>query len=85
MNKLKLNVDALRVESFGTDGAEAVRGTVGGHNEPAFTASCDGSCVNTCVSCVNTCLNTCQNSCNGSCVSCWDTCDYCTHPGHGNC
>jgi hypothetical protein len=85
MMKLKLDLTELRVESFGTDRAQPARGTVAGQNAPAYTESCDGSCVNTCVSCVNTCLNTCQNSCWGSCLSCYDTCDHCTHPGHGNC
>ena len=85
MGKLKLDLAALRVESFDTHEAGAARGTVAGHNEPPLTASCGGSCVNTCVSCVNTCLNTCQNSCLGSCLSCYDTCDHCTHPGHGAC
>jgi hypothetical protein len=81
MKKLRLELDELTVESFGTQREEDVRGTVAGQNEPAYTQSCDGSCVNTCASCVNTCLNTCQASCaETNCNSCAYTCEYrCTH------
>jgi hypothetical protein len=84
MKKLRLVLDDLSVESFGTHQDEDVRGTVAGLNVPAtppYTASCDGSCANTCVSCVNTCLNTCQNSCYAydTCMTC-HTCEFhCTH------
>jgi len=79
MKKLKMELDALQVESFDIRRADDVRGTVAGQNEPPYTESCNGSCMNTCNSCVNTCLNTCQNSCNGTCVSCV-TCEFhCTH------
>jgi len=82
MKKLRLEVDDLRIDSFAVDEAEAARGTVAGHNEPAYTASCDGSCVNTCNSCVNTCLNTCPASCWNTCNTCNATCGaWCTHPG----
>ena len=80
MQKLKLELDELQVESFGTYPEEAVRGTVAGLNEPPYTQSCNGSCVNTCNSCVNTCLNTCQASCAGTCNTCAQTCEFhCTH------
>lgn len=80
MPKLKLEIDALRVESFGTDQADAVRGTVAGHNEPPYTESCGGTCDATCVSCVNTCLNTCQDTCYDTCNTCLHTCEWrCTH------
>lgn len=86
MKKLKLMVDDLTVESFGTGPLEAVRGTVGGRNEPAYTASCDGTCVASCVSCVDTCQNTCWDSCWGTCDTCYNTCGLgCTHPGYGTC
>ncbi|HET7232418.1 MAG TPA: hypothetical protein VFJ16_20590 [Longimicrobium sp.] len=83
MKKLKLEIGELCVESFATrTDDDAVRGTVAGQNEPAYTESCDGSCMNTCISCVNTCLNTCQASCWNTCATCYATCDaWCTHPG----
>lgn len=79
MKKLRLDLDGLSVESFGTHQDEDVRGTVAGRNEPPYTASCDGSCDATCVTCFNTCPYTCQNSCYGTCVTC-RTCEFhCTH------
>lgn len=80
MKKLRLQLDDLSVESFGTHQEETARGTVAGRNEPPYTQSCDGSCVATCASCVNTCLNTCQASCAGTCDTCAPTCEFhCTH------
>lgn len=80
MKKLRLELDELQIESFGTDADEAEsRGTVAGQNEPPVTQSCGGTCVNTCNSCVNTCLNTCQASCYATCSTCV-TCEFhCTH------
>jgi hypothetical protein len=82
--KLRLDLDALAVETFDTLQPHADRGTVEGHNVPEFTASCDptcpascaGSCVGSCVNtCANTCANTCLNSCYASCaISCLGTC-----------
>jgi hypothetical protein len=82
MRKLKLNVDALAVESFET--AEQLRdtGTVQARAgalapQPADTSkiwSCDGSCV-TCTDC-NTCIS-CQITCfDATCISC-ETCATC--------
>jgi hypothetical protein len=76
MNKLKLDVDELNVESFDIRVDDMERGTVEALNE---TATCGESCPNTCVSCVATCQNTCDASCWGTCYTC-QTCEFhCTH------
>lgn len=78
MNKLKLHLDDLAVESFDTVRMEKAKGTVVGEQ-----CTCPG--VNTCdftcddPTCANTCAETCDdNTCVGSCLtcspSCWDTC-----------
>jgi hypothetical protein len=50
MRKIKLNIDALKVDSFETRPAEDGRGTVRGNGRGAVTqyGSCQGSCVHTC-------------------------------------
>ena len=79
MKKMKLNLDALGVESFDTSGADAKRGTVFGEQCTCYTnctcpgcptcyASCNGTCGGTCGE------NTCAASCNGTCGAA--TCDY---------
>jgi hypothetical protein len=40
MRKLMLDVDALRVESFATQEAQAARGTVRGHDDTMETENC---------------------------------------------
>ncbi|HYW12345.1 MAG TPA: hypothetical protein VE871_10310 [Longimicrobium sp.] len=65
MNKLKLHLDDLSVESFDTVKMEEAKGTVVGEQ-----CTCPG---------VNTCDFTCDDAtCVGSCQtcspSCWDTC-----------
>ena len=68
MKKLKLDLDALAVESFEADAREGQSGTVAAH---VFTAQCGGTNVCT-VSCH---ADTCYASCNGnSCISCYGTC-----------
>lgn len=85
MKKLKLRMDALRVESFETvAGPGAARGTVRG-NEPtagctetanpectqAFACETYGDCTM-----YGSCEGTCGNSCVDTCqVSCYGTCD----------
>ena len=53
MKKLKLNVDALQVESFRPSQPDTARGTVQGH-EPTYYGSCY------CYTIEMTCPNTCQ-------------------------
>lgn len=90
MSKLKLDLDALQVETFHTREIDTARGTVDGHFVPPDTATCGGSCVVSCAgSCVNTCagntcwgtcLDTCANTCAFTCGSCGDP--TCTHNSH---
>lgn len=59
MQKMKLDLEQLAVESFATKGAEAgARGTVHGN---AVTRFC--SVISTCA------VDTCQLSCTGSCAT----------------
>lgn len=74
MNKLKLTLDELSVESFDTtSGTSGRAGTVHGN------AHCCCCCCNPCCCAVpptNNGENTCQASCNGTCnASCNGTCD----------
>jgi hypothetical protein len=86
MHKLKLDLDQLSVESFGTDPFEgARRGTVEAHSQLCSLyetcpvscndtcGTCDPSCVS-CVSCNQTCYNTCGPSCYGTCATCQTNC-----------
>lgn len=84
MNKLKLNLDELSVESFDTMKSEKTRGTVVGEQCTCYTY-CD-TCPG-CPTCDASCNGTCDASCNGTCyeATCVDcgsgdyTCDgYCT-------
>lgn len=52
MKKLKLNVEAIKVESFRTDAQESVAGTVQAH-EPTLAGSCRCGTIN--LTCPDTC------------------------------
>lgn len=81
MRKLKLEIDALRVESFDTAGTRLDLGTVRAHGdvvdeEFAITTpqtqqpSCIGSCKFSCVgTCLVSCLGSCALSCDGNCTN----------------
>jgi hypothetical protein len=84
MNKLKLDLDELSVESFDTAFSADAKGTVLGKQDSAYTCgtcagyyTCDASCD---ASCNGTCFNTCAGAtCNGTCgfscaPSCYATC-----------
>ena len=90
MNKLKLQLEDLAVDSFATCAAARGKGTVIGEQGPC---TCPGvTCAITCAAtCAYTCDDatcpqcpTCAQSCNGTCEgwtcidtcggSCWDTC-----------
>jgi hypothetical protein len=82
--KLKLDLDALQVESFDTTSAgHRHDGTVFGQQCTCYTQctcpgcpTCDASCNGTCEA---SCNGTCDATCNGTCgASCNGTCDYCT-------
>jgi hypothetical protein len=73
MNKLKLDVDALRVESFAVapDGAAGV-GTVLAHYK---VPPQDPATIDPCVPYSQTCGVSCYGSCVATCqASCYDTC-----------
>jgi hypothetical protein len=79
MEKLKLRLDDLRVDTFDTTALEKEKGTVVGGQQPCtcytYCATCPG-----CPTCVNSCNGSCEYSCNGTCPdtcghSCWGTCN----------
>jgi hypothetical protein len=74
MNKLKLNLDELSVESFDTTRAEKEKGTVFGEQCTCYTqCTCPG-----CPTCAN--YNTCNATCGATCAN---TCDDATCVGCG--
>ena len=78
MEKLKLEVEALSVESFDPEPTAAARGTAFAHDsgytpdEPCYASfdyvidTCLPSCGATCAG-QNTCWDTCGASCGGTC------------------
>jgi hypothetical protein len=89
MNKLRLDLEDLSVESFSTTPeAGKEEGTVFGQQCTCYTnctcpgcptcdASCNGTCGGTCGgTCDASCNGTCDASCNGTCV---DSCNNCTY------
>jgi hypothetical protein len=84
MNKLKLRLDDLHIDSFDTTAPQKAKGTVFGEQCTCYTqctcpgcptcyASCNGSCDASCNgTCVATCGSTCENTCQNSCYD--DTC-----------
>ena len=86
MKKMKLNVEALAVESFDTSGDAPKRGTVFGEQCTCYTnctcpgcPTCDASCNGTCAgTCAYTCDDaTCAYTCDDA--SCAGTCDGCNY------
>ncbi len=83
MNKLKLTLESLAVESFDTTASQKARGTVFGEQCTCYTVctcpgcpSCDATCAYTCddVSCAGTCGH--GNSCQGSCAMSCECTDF---------
>ena len=72
MNKLKLHLEDLQIDSFQTTPAEKPKGTVFGEQCTCYTqCTCPG-----CPTCDASCNGTCNASCNGTCdASCNGTCD----------
>jgi hypothetical protein len=72
MNKLKLRLDDLRIDSFDTTALQKAKGTVFGEQCTCYTnCTCPG-----CPTCAASCNGTCDASCNGTCnVSCGGGCD----------
>jgi hypothetical protein len=83
MNKLKLQLDDLAVESFDTACRAKDKGTVFGEQCTCYTVctcpgcpTCDATCPNTCYyTCDdNTCADTCGGLSYCYCISQWETC-----------
>jgi hypothetical protein len=69
MNKLKLQLEDLMVDSFDTTAPQKAKGTVFGEQCTCYTqCTCPG-----CPTCYASCNGSCDASCNGTCG---DTCDY---------
>jgi hypothetical protein len=63
MNKLKLQLDDLRVDSFDTTAGRREKGTIFGEQCTCYTnCTCPG-----CPTCDASCNGTCDASCNGTC------------------
>ncbi len=88
--KLKLNLDALSVDTFDTTRSERQNGTVFGEQCTCWTAcgqntcpgcpTCDGSCNGTCAgSCDNTCVYTCDDASCAGCGTGYTACGCETH------
>ncbi len=80
MRKLKLNLDQLAVDSFGTVPAEEKKGTVLGEQCTCYTActcpgcdTCDASCGATCMSQCGSCDSNDPSWTAGgpNCLCCW--------------
>jgi hypothetical protein len=66
MDKVRLSLDELQIQSFSTtDGDAGKRGTIRAHDAPTDEVECA-----TAEPAWNTCWNTCQDSCYGTCASC---------------
>ena len=80
MNKLKLKLEDLQIDSFSTTPVKKGKGTVYGEQCTCPTActcpgcpTCDASCNGTCgASCGGTCDASCNGSCGDSCECTWD-------------
>jgi hypothetical protein len=90
MNKLKLSLEALAIESFDTTCTVREKGTVVGEqatNTCPGCPTCAATCAYTCDDATCPQCPTCAASCNGTCqgatcfetcgASCWDTCRRC--------
>jgi hypothetical protein len=84
MNKLKLHLDELAVESFDTTATAKEKGTVFGEQCTCYTnctcpgcPTCDHTCAYTCDDATCPACPTCAASCNGTCQYCGESYDYC--------
>jgi len=70
MNKIKLHLEDLVIDSFSTTPVRAAKGTVYGEQ-----CSCDTAC--SCPGCPTCDASACNGSCGGSCHdTCAETCEY---------
>jgi hypothetical protein len=72
MKKVKLDLDAIQVDTFEVTQTPSGRGTVQGHVCCAC-CGCDPCCCTCCDTCAATCAASCQ-SCQTCLDSCWGTC-----------
>jgi hypothetical protein len=96
MNKLKLRLDDLQVDTFQTTSMRKEKGTVYGRQEWTYDvmvcqdtwhgSSCEVSCFSNCdASCYDTCAVSCNGSCDWTCAaSCGASCDGYTCPTAAN-
>jgi len=83
VNKLKLRLEDLRIDSFTTEPARKEKGTVFGEQCTCYTqCTCPG-----CPTCDASCNGTCNATACGSCgASCGGTCEYsCDYSCGGTC
>jgi hypothetical protein len=88
MNKLKLDLDQLAVESFETNAADgAQRGTVRGMGPTPPLLTAPPTCASFCLSCEPGCDNTLAGvTCEASCeASCGGTCNCSGNSCYGTC
>ena len=77
MNKLKLRLDDLQVDTFQTTAVRKEKGTVFGEQCTCWTYCGQNTCPG-CPTCDASCNGTCDASCNGTCATnCNCTSDYC--------
>jgi len=84
MQKLKLQLEDLAIDSFETSPPQKPKGTVFGEQCTCYTQCTCPGCPTCDASCNGTCGGTCEASCNGTCgntcwtcgVSCGGTCEY---------
>lgn len=78
MNKLKLQLEDLLIDSFQTAPAEKPEGTVFGEQSGYATCggpTCNASCRNSCVE-AETCAWSCGGTCYDTCKCNWNT-EFC--------
>ncbi len=81
MNKLKLNLDELAVESFDTTRSEKAKGTVFGEQCTCYTqCTCPG-----CPTCYATCNYTCDDATCPNCPTCYASCNGTCNCPTGDC
>jgi hypothetical protein len=70
MNKLKLRLEDLRVDTFSTTTVQKEKGTVFGEQCTCYTQCTCPGCPTCYASCNGTCGATCAASCYGTCDAC---------------
>jgi len=84
MNKLRLQLEDLVIDSFSTTPVRRAKGTVYGEQCTCPTACTCPGCPTCDASCGGTCGGTCDASCNGTC-NCPGTYDFSCNTCEGSC